>query len=495
MKEVLTPLKVGVVVLVALGIFVYMFGQVREGIGNDPSGYRVYCTFDDATGLVTKSRVVIAGINVGQIDGIELVGERARVWLLVNTPLRSDATVAKKQASLLGEYYLQLTPGIKGTPLKDGDEIKHVISDIAPADLVNELKTIAENVREITGSVRAVISGKDGEQKLEQILDNINSSVAEINRTVAANGPKVDTIVDNVAQVSGDAGQITAEFRRDAREVMTDVKAVTSEIRALVGKNTGNVEEGFSSIKGAVKRLETAMDKLDGTLDRTQSIATKIDNGQGTIGRLVNDDKFIDSLTDVVEESGRFVKKITRLQTIVALRSEYYLGETAVKNYFTLKFQPKPDKYYMLQLIDDPRGKTTYRETVTTSTDSTQDPVVREQQSITENRFRFSLELGKRFYFVTGRIGIIENTGGVGIDFHLLGDDLELSADLFSFDADVNPRLKAWGVYTFFTHLYVAAGIDDVWNDENTDFFIGAGITFNDEDLKAMLTTAPVPSL
>jgi phospholipid/cholesterol/gamma-HCH transport system substrate-binding protein len=495
MKDLVTPFKVGVVVLAGIVIALWMFGQVREGIGDDPNGYRVSCVFDDVSGLVEKSRVSIAGINVGQIDKIELAGERARVWLRVNTPLRADATVYKKQASLLGEYYLQLTPGALGDPLKDGDEIKNILTDTAPADLMNELKVIAENVREVTGSVRTVVAGKQGEQKLAQILDNINASVAEINRLMAANGPKVDTIVDNVVEVTNEATGFTEDFRRDAKLIMADVKAVTNEVRSIVGKNSGNVEEGFASIKGAVARLQTAMDKLDGTLDRTQSIATKIDNGQGTIGRLVNDDKLIDSLTDVVDESSRFIKKITRLQTIVALRSEYYLGETAVKNYFSLKLQPKPDKYYMLQLIDDPRGRTMFRETVTSTTDSTKNPVIREQETITEDRFRFSLQYAKRFYFVTGRIGIIENTGGVGVDVHLLDDDLELSGDIFAFDENVNPRVKLWGLYTFFTHLYVAAGIDDVWNDEETDFFIGAGISFNDDDLKALITTTGAPSL
>jgi phospholipid/cholesterol/gamma-HCH transport system substrate-binding protein len=197
---------------------------VREGIGDDPNGYRVSCVFDDVSGLVEKSRVSIAGINVGQIDKIELAGERARVWLRVNTPLRADATVYKKQASLLGEYYLQLTPGALGDPLKDGDEIKNILTDTAPADLMNELKVIAENVREVTGSVRTVVAGKQGEQKLAQILDNINASVAEINRLMAANGPKVDTIVDNVVEVTNEATGFTEDFRRDAKLIMADVQ-------------------------------------------------------------------------------------------------------------------------------------------------------------------------------------------------------------------------------------------------------------------------------
>ncbi len=495
MKELLTPFRVGLVVIGSLVAFIFMISQVSEGIGDDPSGYRVHASFDDVAGLVEKSRVVIAGINVGQIDRIELVGERARIWIRVNTPLKSDATVARKQASLLGESFLQLTPGLLGEPLGEGDEITRVLTDAAPADLVNELKLIADNVREITSSLRTVISGKDGEQKLAQILDNINASVAEVNRAIAANSPKVDLIVDNVVDVTQSAQGFAGEFERDARVVMDDVRAVTAEIRTIVGRNSGNVQEGFDGVRGAVSRLQSALDKLDGTLDRTRSIATKIDEGQGTIGRLINDDRLVTSVTELVDESGRFVKSITRLQTIVALRSEYYLGESSVKNYFSLKLQPRPDKYYLIQLIDDPRGRTAFRETVTSTTEAGKEPVIREQETMTDDRFRFSLQFAKRFYFMTGRIGIIENSGGVGLDAHLLDDALELSADVFAFDENVNPRVKLWALYTFFSHLYIASGIDDVWNDERTDFFVGAGLSFNDEDLKALLTTAPVPSL
>jgi phospholipid/cholesterol/gamma-HCH transport system substrate-binding protein len=490
-KEFFTPFKVGVVVLVGLAAFIFMLGKVREGIDAGAAGYHVYADFRDATGLVKKSRVVIAGISVGEIDRIELVGDKARVWLLVNTPLRSDATVAKRQASLLGESYLELTPGVKGTPLKDGDEIKIVLSDVAPADLMNELKAIADNVNDITRSLRDVVSTQEGQQKIAGILDNVSQITARVNKMVADNSPKVDRVLDNITETSADAREFAREFRSDARVILEDARAVTHEVRGIIGKSKGDVEEGFDGVKGAVRRLQAALDKADATLAHTESISRKIDEGQGTIGKLINDDHTINSVNELVDETGHFVKQITRLQTIVGLRSEYYLGATAVKNYFSLALQPHPDKYYLLQLVDDPRGKVTHITKVVNTTESDEDPVSRKDETITEDKFRFSLEFAKRFYFVTGRIGIIENTGGVGLDLHFFDDSLQLSADLFAFDENVNPRLKAWAEYTFFTHLYIAAGIDDVWNDELTDFFVGAEIRFNDEDLKAIFTAAP----
>ena len=125
-----------------------------------------------------KSRVTIAGINVGQIDKIELAGNRAKVWVRVTTPLRSDARIRKRQASLLGEYFLQLTPGYQGTLLEDGARIDHVEYDTPPSALLNNLKDVAQNVVDITASLKRVIADKDGERRLVNILKNFDKVAA-----------------------------------------------------------------------------------------------------------------------------------------------------------------------------------------------------------------------------------------------------------------------------------------------------------------------------
>lgn len=495
MKDIITPFKVGIVVVGAVIAFIWMFGRIEEGIGDDAAGYRVYAIFDDAAGLTEKSRITIAGISVGELDDIELVGDKAKIWIRVNTPLRSDARIAKKQTSLLGEYALQLSPGYTGEPLGDGDQIRNIQVDVSPADLLVDLKQITQNVTEITDSLKRVVSGQGGEQKLIDILENINKTVADVQVAVAQNAPKVDIVVDNVVKVTAEARALTAEFRRSANRILDDAEAVTQNVRSIVGDNTEVVQEGFDGVKGAVRRLQDALDKLDDTLDRTRSIATKIDEGEGTIGKLVNDDRLIESVNELVDESGSFVKQITRLQTIVAMRADYYISQGSMRTSVDLKLQPRPDKYYMLSLVDDPRGNTTVTERVTLTSESDEDPVIREQQTLTEDRFRLSLQFAKRLYMFTGRIGIIENSGGVGLDLHLAGDALKISADLFSFDANVWPRFRLDALYTFFTHLYIAAGVDEVLNEELTDVYFGVGLTFNDQDLKAILTTAPTPSL
>ena len=66
--------------------------------------------------------------------------------------------------------------------------------------------------------------------------------------------------------------------------------------------------------------------------------------------------------------------------------------------------------------------------------------------------------------------------------------------DLFDVGEDVRPRFRAAAAYSFFQHVYVLGGIDDILNDESSDFFFGVMLRFNDEDLKTVLTAAPAPS-
>ena len=51
MKTLITPFKVGLVVIASLATLVWMLGQVSEGLTDDESGYRVYALFDDVGGL------------------------------------------------------------------------------------------------------------------------------------------------------------------------------------------------------------------------------------------------------------------------------------------------------------------------------------------------------------------------------------------------------------------------------------------------------------
>src|SRR5947209_649441 len=128
MGKLVTPFRVGLLLLVALGVFVVFFTFVHKGGLSRRDSLECWAVFHDASGLGQKSRILIAGIPVGEIENIELQGNVAKVTMLIqkSVPVRVDATISKKSESLLGDYQLDLTPG-QGELLPDEGQIKNVI--------------------------------------------------------------------------------------------------------------------------------------------------------------------------------------------------------------------------------------------------------------------------------------------------------------------------------------------------------------------------------
>jgi len=255
------------------------------------------------------------------------------------------------------------------------------------------------------------------------------------------------------------------------------------------------VDRILAGVEAGLGRAQTSLDSLEQTLASTREIAKKVETGEGTLGRLVTDDHLIDSVEETVDDVGGIVKSLSRLQVRVELHLYYGFLEGSTKTYVGLRLQPKPDRWYAFELIDDPRGKTNWFTTVTETNDPDLPPLVRESTVKTTDELKFSLYFAKRWHFLVARLGIIENAGGAGLDVVLLDEALRFAFDAFAFGQDRAPHLKATAQIRLFDHLLVMAGVDDFANAAHRDYFLGLGLTFTDDDLKALLTVAPTPSM
>ncbi len=141
-------------------------------------------------------------------------------------------------------------------------------------------------------------------------------------------------------------------------------------------------------------------------------------------------------------------------------------------------------------MIDDPAGKKTSKTTKTTVDGVT---TVTEEEKTDHDALKFSAQIAKRYYDLTLRGGIMESTGGFGLDYSFLKDRLVFSFDAFDFDPDENPHLKFKAELFPIHHCYIAGGFDDfISNEGNETAFLGAGIRFSDEDIKGILSTVRI---
>jgi phospholipid/cholesterol/gamma-HCH transport system substrate-binding protein len=485
---------VGLLVLIVGAISYFLIHSTSERTGSN-KGYTVWGLFRDASGVYEKSRVQTAGIAIGQIDKRELDQKTGKAKITIRIKpeitLYENAVVEKKSASLLGEYYLEIDPGTpeaivhgerrKMRVLVDGDQIKDVREPTAVGDILAEVGTLMPIMKDILEDVRRLTSGQ-----ITNIADNID-------KLIETNSEVLDRLLQRLDHIAANIEGVTTAEAGDVKESIKNVREITENIKDLIGTTKGSVEGTTAGVKGSIDRLQSTITNLDRTMQNVEKVSERIENGQGTVGQLVNDDTIARNVSDITEDASTFVRGITHLQTIVGLRTEYNFLSSTFKNYLSIQLVPRPDKYYLIELVDDPRG---YRTQTTTVTNSSLTGQNSSTTVTTTEQLRFSLMFGKRYGHVGGRFGIKESTGGFGGDLYLLDDRLSLSIDVFDMRVNQYPRVKpALFGAIWKRNLFLTIGADDVINTRRAragaggglDWFAGVQLIFNDEDLKSLL--------
>lgn len=483
-----TAAKVGAfaVVLTGAGLFIYRY--VTKSGEND-GGYVVYTHMKDASGIAKLSQVRIAGIPVGRVKSIKLDHDQARIDIVMNkdVPLYEDAAAAKVASSLLGEFQLKIAPGTDGRRrLVDGDEIKVVTEAQTPDDLMRQMSDIAKDVKEVSKALAQSVGSEQGKQDIQSTLRNLAQVTEALNQTVRENREAIHEIVVNTQQISTRSGP-------EIQAILENVRETTRDVRELVAKDPTGTGKDAGEVRKIVERVDKASQNLESALKNVDDVTARLNRGEGTLGRLTKDEKLINEVEGAVENVGDFIGGISRLQTIVSLRTDYQFLASTVKSYVEIRLQPKEDKYYLLEIVNDPKGLTRFEQTDVDTTNPNDPPHYREVRTVTTNSLRFSLQFAQSFGPFTGRFGIKESTGGLGLDTSLFDNRFELRQDLYGFGEVVLPRWRISLGYEFINRLWLLGGVEDILSNSRRDYFVGGMLRFNDEDLKTILPFAKTP--
>ncbi len=469
---------------VLAGVFILRF---LDKTATSTGGYLVYLLMDDVTGVVERSRVRIAGISVGYVEDIRLEQGLGRVDLRIqdDVPLFEDAAAGRETRNLLGEYFIAISPGTRGKKrLEDGAQIRTVLESSNPDEVLQSVARITATTERITEALASTVGSEEAQENMRETLENLAQVTAALEQTVDENRQSVRNILAGVEAV-------TSSARGDAVAILRDVRAITAELRTVMTGAREGDQGAAQKVSELVERVDKATGSLEKTLANLESTTATIEKGEGTIGRLVKDDQLIQDIENVTGGISEYVSSLAQLRTILSLRTDFQFRTQTVKAFMEMRLQPREDKYYSIEIVNDPRGLTRLEQTNVATTNPNEPNQYQEIRSVTTNALRFSLQFAQRFGPVVGRFGLKESTGGVGLDLLLADDAFELRQDLFGFGEVVRPRWRLSLGYSFLDRLWLLAGVDDAISPDRREYFLGAQLRFDDNDLKAVLPFAP----
>ena len=287
-----TEFKVGILVLAGIIALFYMsfrigeFGSLTEG-----PGYEVVAHFKNVAGLDTKSPVQIAGVDVGRVNKVSLDGTMAKTTLLMKkeTKIPVDSRISIKSFGILGEKYLEITPGSSSIMAKNGDELKNVVSYADYDEIFQNVSTAARNIGDTVEQFKGIMNEKDKEN-LKSSLANLEVASGQFKDMLTENKGNVNRIVANVAAASGKLGP------------MEDKATATL---ARIDTIAQDVEQGKGTL-GKLVNDDTLYNDAKETVASLKNISADVEQGKGTLGKLVNDDSLYVEAKETMKNVNQF---------------------------------------------------------------------------------------------------------------------------------------------------------------------------------------------
>lgn len=516
---------VGLFVIAALGIFFYMgfrIGAFRLDRGRY-NNYSMY--FKDISGLSRKADVKIAGVKVGWVESVELIegkSLRASATVMIDKQyvLYADAYPIVRQDGLLGPKFIEIIPGdplLKKIP--SGETLLQPSVDPVNIDkILHQVNDITQNVSDVTESLQGSFGTPEGREQLKSIVQNLDytiqklSSFAQnIDQIIVRNESKFDTLF-----AVGSRIQDLSAILQD--ELVPSLRGSIDRMVDVIDRDFGRVAQ---KIEETVNSFEEASIQVRDSLRSVNSVAEKIDEGKGLIGKLINEDETYRDLKLAVQGFKNYLTKLDRIQIVFDSHfesmhrpAEHYEHEDT-KGYFDIRIHPTSDYFYLLQLVSSEKGfieryverrayETNNDEPIDTNALSLRDYQrlwFVEQAKIQTTRrqaFKLGLQFGKVFRDIAFRFGLFEGTAGVGCDIEIpfRNDKFRWVTTLELFDMrgwnrtdDRRPHLKWLNKMYIMRNIYMVFGADDFVSKHNANAFFGGGIRFGDDDFKYLLSS------
>jgi len=267
--------KTGILAIVAIFLFIYGYSFLK-GSNLFDSTRTFYVTYQNVEGLETSAPVTINGLTVGKVQNIDFADQKGE--LVVTFTIEKDFKFSKNSivriysSSLIGGKQIAIIPDNESELIaKDGDTLKGEIEK---------------------GMLEAMTGGlKPLEQKVLTTLANLDSLVLNLNNVLD------DATRENLRLSVANLNKTLTSFK-GASQNLNSMIATNKEKINTTFSNLETTSENFSKLSDSLAQIETGkmVKDLENVLTRFNSILDGIEGGEGSMGKLLKDEKLYDNL-------------------------------------------------------------------------------------------------------------------------------------------------------------------------------------------------------
>lgn len=277
--------KVGLLAFFALAILILGYSFLK---GNNlfKTDKLLYVVYDNIQGLNPSDAVVVNGFKVGRVAKLGLVKEDGKI--LAALKISEDIVIPKGSIAkivsqdLLGTKAIDITMNEGAEASVNGDTLLPAIQADLAESVKMEIIPVKLKAEQLMGSFDSLLARIQvilGANTIENSLGNVESATANVNALsgrvdsiIAAETVNIKAIIDNLARFTG---TLNAN-EENITNVITNLSALSDSL--------------------AQAQIPTLVASLEGTLREAEALLTQINSGEGTAGKLINDEELYNNL-------------------------------------------------------------------------------------------------------------------------------------------------------------------------------------------------------
>lgn len=283
-----TEAKVGLFTVIGLCLFAACIIFLGRLDLFEPPRMHITGDFQSVTGLKTGNQVKYSGVAVGRVSAMEVTSKGVTLTMEIkkDTEIPVDSEFVLANDGILGDKFIQITPGHSQVFLKDGD-IVHGDGQSDIDKTMRQATVLMEEANKTLGSINNIIGDAQTQTSLRNALRS------------------TEIIANNTAELTARFNQMAADNQGNINEITANMTDITRNMTAI----TGQLDTSLQNLDGdgqASRDMRTILDNLKTTTESLNSMATSM---QG----IVTDPQSSQDIKETLHNTAQLTTKLNRL--------------------------------------------------------------------------------------------------------------------------------------------------------------------------------------
>ena len=439
--------KVGLFFVAGILMFFALSTQVGNfKYGSNDDTYKLTAKLPNVNGLEKNAKIKSRGMEIGYIEELKLDVNSVVLSLKINNNIKipKDSILSIEQESLLGVKYLNIKFSLHSNYLIKNEILDNAKEYTSMDETTTNISNVAKTLDKFIVRLDKLVA--KNEDNINKLIINFNSTVLEfkdvgtefkqtgqtINKQLPNIMTKFDLLEDRYITLANSFNKTGKSINKKLPVILSKFETLEDRYITLANRfnKTGKIINKKLPI--ILTKFETLEDGVnDIIINNKKRIEITLDNISDAF---VSVNEASKNVTSAVKKVDKYLDSTTASVLTIGFDAEYLIQDKYNKTIVSIDYAPKKDTSYLVGLI----STNDYRQD--------ENGIIEGTKLHEKGRTLFTVQYAKKYNNMRYRAGLIENTGGLGIDY-FKSDKIKLSAEVYDFNAyndarGDNPHLK-----------------------------------------------------